>query len=191
VATGAGCGGGHGIGSVDDESAAAGFARALSGGSTDSAGSRTPAVEEEEEGDDDGRYGGGARPSAASSLYSMDSVPLGRQLSEDIYSPKMWRGVAAVAATAATAASSVATAVPETSAPPPPPALSLRIQPTLSQRMAQFRVGGVASHTLAISHSRSSEEEEEEELLAAGGSCRPTGDNGRRGCSSSHGLHRP
>lgn len=47
---------------------------------------------------------------------------------------------------------------------PPPPLTSIaRIQPTLSQRMQQFRVGGIASHTLAITNS---DEEESPSPLA-------------------------
>lgn len=50
----------------------------------------------------------------------------------------------------------------------PPPAGP--IAPSLSQRMAQFRVGGVASHTLAITHSSSGEDGEGDGSGGGGGS---------------------
>ena len=107
--------------------------------------------------------------------------PLERQMSEDIYSPKhlRWEAKDDEEADAATAfkhgvAAIAAAPLPLPPPPPPPP----HIQPTLVQRMAQFRVGGVASHTLAISCSSDDSDAEEGSPTAdglagggGGGSC--------------------
>ena len=153
-----GAAGGSGKLTPSDE----GIMRAVSGGSTASEGSEG-GLETPTEGS-----GGG-------SGYN-------RQMSEDIYSPKhlKWEEKTAAEHDAAdrfkhaddvTSSShgadggaAVAAAAAGTVRPPrpPPPLFGVtHIQPSLSERMAQFRVGGVASHTLAITHSSSGEEEEE------------------------------